>query len=154
MSLAIAKPLPLPCLHVLNNVHPVSWIAHPKFQHFWSKCLTMMPRQTYIQTYIHIYKPKYILKCVRRSNSLRPSVIHKKKFSNLFALYTNGKKCSQEGSRPCYSQSQVVYAYHVLSLSIHEFVVPFLAFSGPNMKTKMGVVMYIYLIHSPDCIHS
>ena len=121
MYLAIAKPLPLPCPHAFSKTHPVSWRAHAIFQPFWSTCLTVMPRQL---TYKHKYlqAKKYILKCVRRSNSLGPSVIHKYFFSNLFALYTNGKKCSQKGSCPCYSQSQVVYAYHVLSLPIHRSV--------------------------------
>ena len=32
--------------------------------------------------------------------------------------------------------------------------VPFLAFFGPNMKTDVGAVMYIYLKHSSDYIHS
>ena len=122
MCLAIATPLPLPCPYVFNKAHPVSWRAHAKFQPFWFKCLTAMSRLIYMQTYIHAYKPKYILNCVRKSNSSGPDVIHKYFFFNLFALHTNGKKCSQEGSRPCYSQSKIVYAYHVLSLSIHGLV--------------------------------
>ena len=32
--------------------------------------------------------------------------------------------------------------------------VPFLAFFGPNMNTEMGVVIYMYLKHSPDYIDS
>ena len=37
----------------------------------------MMTICTYIQTCIHIYEPKYILKCVSGSNSLGPSIMHK-----------------------------------------------------------------------------
>ena len=33
-----------------------------------------------------------------------------------FVLQTNRKRRSQEGFCPCYSQSQVIYGYHVLSL--------------------------------------
>ena len=28
--------------------------------------------------------------------------------------------------------------------------VPFLVFGGPDMDTEMGVVIYMYLKHSPD----
>ena len=66
-------------------------------------------------------------------------------FWPFFALLTNGKRCSQEGSRPCYSLSQVVYAYHVLSL---------LLFFEPNIKTEMGVVIFMYLKHSLNYIDS
>ena len=31
--------------------------------------------------------------------------------------------------------------------------VPFLAFFGPDMNTEMGVVIYMYLKHSPDYIY-
>ena len=32
--------------------------------------------------------------------------------------------------------------------------VPFLAYFGPDVNTEMGVVICMYLIHSPDYIHS
>ena len=32
--------------------------------------------------------------------------------------------------------------------------VPFWAFFGPDIKTEMGVVIYMYLKHSPDYIDS
>ena len=41
-----------------------------------------------------------------------------------FFLHTNGMRCSQEGSHPCYSQSQIVYTYHISSLSLQEFFWP------------------------------
>ena len=103
------------CPHVFNNAHPGSWSI-------LSKCFAVMPRQTYMQTYIHTYEPQYALKCDHESNSLGPSFIHKFFLWYFFPLHTNGKRCSQEGSHPCYSQSQVVYAYHILSLSLQGFV--------------------------------
>ena len=65
----------------------------------------------------HTYEHKYTLKCVRRSNQFDPSIIQKSFFCH-FVLHTNGKRCSGEGSCPCHSQSHVMYAYHVLSLSL------------------------------------
>ena len=71
------------------------------------------------------------------------------------------KRCRQEESRPCFSQSQVLCAYHVLSLSPHWFVWPntfflafILAFIWPDIKTEVGVVIYMNLKHSPDFIDS
>ena len=107
----------------------------------------MMSRHTYIQTYM-LFTNENILKCVRRSNSLGPSIIQKFLLFFLWhfsALHTNGKRCSQEGSRPCYSQSQVVHAYHVLSLSLQGLTkVPFFGSFWPDMKTRMSVVIYMY----------
>ena len=101
----------------------------------------LMPRLT--------YKPKYIFKCIRRSNSFGPSVIQFFFFwLALFHLHTNGKRCNQEGFRPCYSQIPVVYAYHVLSVSLQGFVWSkycFWPFLGPDIITEMGVVIYVYL---------
>ena len=77
-------------------------------------------------------------------------------FCTFFALHTNGKRCNR-GSRSCSSQSQVVYAYHVLSLCSKGLSSrsTFLTFFGPDMKTEMGVIMiYMYLKHSPDYIDS
>ena len=70
---------------------------------------------------------------------------------HFFALHTNVKRCSQEGFRPCYSHSQVMNVYHVLSLSLQGFVgqVPLLAFFGLYMNTEMGVVINMYLKHPP-----
>ena len=66
-----------------------------------------------------------------------------------FTLHTNGKRCSQEGSHPCYSKSQVVYVYHVFSLSLQGFVLPkyhcWPTFFWPDIKTEMNVVIYMYL---------
>ena len=47
--------------------------------------------------------------------------------------------------------------YHVLSLSLQGSVRPkyhFWHFFWPDMKTEMGVVIYMYLKHSPDYIDS
>ena len=108
----------------------------------------MMLRHTY-------FKPKYILKCVRTSQFFGSSVIQKYFFYHFFTLHTNGKWCNQEGFNPCYSQSQVVYAYHVLSLLLQGFVwskCHFLPFFGRDIKTEVGVVIYIYLKYFPDHI--
>ena len=56
-----------------------------------------------------------------------------------------------------FSQSQVLYAYHVLSLLLQEFVwskYHFWPLFGPDIKNRMGVVIYMYLKHSPDYIDS
>ena len=49
-----------------------------------------------------------------------------------------------------------MYAYHVLSLSLHGFVYTFFfwPFFEPDTKTEIGMVMYMYLKHSPDYIDS
>ena len=50
-----------------------------------------------------------------------------------------------------------MYAYHVLVL-FHGFIYtifdPSLAFFRHDMKTEIGVVIYMYLKHSPNCIDS
>ena len=92
----------------------------------------------------HTYEHKYTLKCVLRSNPFLPSVIQKSFFLHFFALHTNGRRCSQEGSHPYHSQSHVVYAYHVLSVSLQECVwskYHFLTLFWPDMKTEMGVAI-------------
>ena len=108
VGVAITNLHPLPCPHVFNNAHLGSWRVHAEFQPFWSRWLAVMPT--------HTYEPKYILKCVHRSNSFGPSVIQNTIFWHYFTLYTNGKRCSQEGFCPCHSKRQVVYPYHILSL--------------------------------------
>ena len=50
-----------------------------------------------------------------------------------------------------------MYAYHVLSLLLLGFVwskYHFGLFLEPDIKTEMGVVIYMYLKHSPDYIDS
>ena len=50
-----------------------------------------------------------------------------------------------------------MYAYHVLSLLFQGFVTlkyHFCLFLGPDIKVEMGVVIYMHLKHSPDCIDS
>ena len=67
----------------------------------------------------------------------------------------DGKRCSQEGSHQCYYQSQVVYVYHVFILSLQGFVWPkycFWPFLGMTVEKEMGVIIYMYLTHSPDYI--
>ena len=62
--------------------------------------------------------------------------------------------CSNEGSFQRYSESQFVYAHYVLSLSLQWFALPkfnFWHFLGMKKK-EMGVVIYMYLKHSPDYI--
>ena len=111
-----------------------------------------MPRHTYLQTNIYIYIYIYI-KCVHRSNPLGPNVIQKL-YSWHFSHYTLWeKRCSQEEFRPCYSQSQVVHSYHVLTLPLQGFVGQKFHF-WPDMKTKIGVVISMYLKHSLHYIYS
>ena len=46
-----------------------------------------------------------------------------------------------------------MHAYHALILSLPRVFlakVPFLISFGPDINTKMGVVIYMYLKHSPD----
>ena len=59
----------------------------PNFGLFGSKCLTVMPRHAYIQTYIFTNQNIY-LKCVGGSNSLGTSVIYKYFFFVLI-IYTH-----------------------------------------------------------------
>ena len=50
-----------------------------------------------------------------------------------------------------------MYAYHVLNLLFQKLVWPkyhFWPSFGPDIKTKMAVVIYMYLKHSPDYIDS
>ena len=49
-----------------------------------------------------------------------------------------------------------MHVYHVLSQSPLEFVPPKYHFGlfGHNMKTEVGVIIYMYSKHSPDCIDS
>ena len=53
---------------------------------------------------------------------------------------------------PCYSQSQVVYAYHDLGLCSKSLSGQCTIFGifWPEMKTGWGVVIYMYLKHSPN----
>ena len=54
-------------------------------------------------------------------------------------------------------RKSIVYAYHVLSLSLQGFVWPkyhSCLFLGPNMNIEIGVIIYMYLKHSPDSIDS
>ena len=69
MGVDMAKPHPLLCPHVFNIAHPGSWRAHAKFWSFWSNYLAVMPRYTYIQTYICTFEAKYILYSVCESKS-------------------------------------------------------------------------------------
>ena len=109
----------------------------PNFGLFSAECLAVNPR--------HTYGPKYISKCFRRSNPFDSSIIQKFIFLvYFFILYTNGKRCSQEGSHPCYSQSLVVYAYHVLSLLLQGFVWPKHHFwSDIKQKWVWSYILYI-----------
>ena len=71
-------------------------------------------------------------------------------------MHTNGKRY-QEGSHPCYSQCQGVYEYHNLNAvapKVSLTKVPFGAIIWPDMNSKMGVVICMYLKHSHDYIDS
>ena len=106
--MAIGKPHPLPCPHVFNNAHPGSWRINSKFG-LLGQCSAVMPRHIYKN--IHIYlRPKYILKWVCGSNS---SALFRSSFFfwHFLALHTNGKRCNQEGSHPCYSQVKCVFKF-------------------------------------------
>ena len=121
MGVAMKNPHLLLCPQVFNNTHLGSWRVHAEFHPFWSKCLTMMRRHTYILTKQNIYIKVcwQILLLWSRSYSEVPFW-----GGHFFALHTNGKSFSQEGSHPCCSQSQFVYAFHVLNLSLQGFVWP------------------------------
>ena len=128
----MVKPHPLPCPHVFNNAHPGSWRVRAEF---W-------PRHTYIQTYAQI---KIYIKCVCGPNSLGPSLIQNFFFLALFALHTNEIRCNQEGFHPCYSQSQIVYAYHVLNLSLQGIV---------GQSTFFGFFFWAWHEHRNGCGHT
>ena len=102
-----------------------------------------MPRYTYIPT------NQNILKLIRKFNSILQALFRNCFFLlHVFTSHTHGKRCSQQGFCPCYFQSQVVYAYHVLSLLLLGFVwskYHFRPFFGPDIKIEMGVVIYMYL---------
>ena len=71
----------------------------------------------YLDTYIYKLKNQNIFKCVSGPDPISLSIIQIDIcLWHYFILHTNGKRCSQEGFRSCYSQSQVVYAYNVLNL--------------------------------------
>ena len=119
MDVAMVKSPPLPCPHVFYNIIQVLEENMPNFNLFdpnvWLWCLDT-------HTYKHTYEQKYVLKWVHGSNSLGPSIIQKKNFFwALFHIIHKWKRCSLEGFHLCYSQSQVVYAYDVLSLSLQIF---------------------------------
>ena len=65
------------------------------------------------------------------------------RYSEFLFSQTNGKRFSQEESYSCYSQSQVVYTYHILILSLQGFARPKYHFGslGPDMKVEVGVVI-------------
>ena len=103
----------------------------------------------------HTYEHKYTLKCVRRSNPFVPNVIQKKKIFYTFCFTYQWERCSQEGSLPYHSQSQVVYAYHVLNLSLqgcvwskYHFWTLFLAWH----ENRNGCGHIMCLKHSPEYI--
>ena len=78
---------------------------------------------THLHTNIHrFYEPKYILDGF--VNLTLRSKCYSEFFCVTFSFYTYGKRCSQIGPCPGYSQSQVVYAYHVLGLLLQRFVWP------------------------------
>ena len=100
----------------------------------------------YLSIYLSIYHSIYLSMC-----------LYLYLYLSIYIFISNGKKCSQEGFHPCYSQSQVVYALHVLSSSLQGFVWlngPFLALVLALQETEMGVVIYMYFKHSPDYIES
>ena len=120
----------------------------PNSSHFSPSILVVLPIHTHVQTYINTYEEKHILKSVCESNSLGPSVIQKLSFWHFFAKHTNGKWCSKEESHPCHSQSQIVYAYHVLSMPLHGLVCTI--FFWTDMKTEMCVFIYTCTSNIPQ----
>ena len=71
-----------------------------------------------IDTYLKL-SPDYIdSKCiwVHGSSSLGSSVFVEIPFLAFLALHRLRKRCGQMGPSPCYSQSEVVYAYQVLDV--------------------------------------
>ena len=59
---------------------------------------------------------KYIW--VHGSNSLGSSTSAEIPFLSYFSLHRERKRCGLVGPSPCYSQSEVVYAYQVLDLML------------------------------------
>ena len=81
--------------------------------HFWPDIKTEMG----VVIYMYLkHSPDYINSkyiWVHVSNSIGSSVFAKIPF---LALHRERKRCGQVGPSPCYSQSEVVYAYQVLEL--------------------------------------
>ena len=68
----------------------------------------------YIKDSTDYVNSKYIW--VHGSNSLGSNVFAEIPFLAFLALHRERKRCGQVGTSPCYSQSEVVYAYKVLDL--------------------------------------
>ena len=75
---------------------------------------TEMGMVIYIKDSTDYINSKYIW--VHGSNSLGSSVFAEIPFLAFLALHRERKRCGQVGTSPCYSQSEVVYAYQVLDL--------------------------------------
>ena len=65
---------------------------------------------------------KYIW--VHESNSLGSGFFSEIPFLAFLALHSKRKRCGQVGPSPCYSQSEVIYAYQVLYLLLQGFFWP------------------------------
>ena len=118
----MAKARPHP--YLVNNAFPGTWRPHAKILSDW----LLISFSAKITSCGCGYEKPHPLLCphvfntaVHRSNSFGPIVIQKFFICHLFSLHTNGKRCNQEGVSPFYSQSQVVYAYKVLSLLLQGF---------------------------------
>ena len=152
----MAKPQPLPCSYCLIMLTQIRRGHMPNFGLFgpsvWSWCL-----DAYIQTCIHTYEPKCVLKWVHGSNSFSPIFIQRFFFFFCtFSLYTPmGRGVARRDPTHVTPKVNFVYVYHVLSLLLQGFVRPKYHFWGlfwPDMDTEMGVVIYMYLKHPPDYI--
>ena len=65
---------------------------------------------------------KYIW--VHRSKSLGSSISLEIPFLSYVSLHSERKRCGLVGPSPCYSQSEVVYAYQVLDLMLQRIFWP------------------------------
>ena len=68
----------------------------------------------YLKQYPDIIDSKYIW--VHECISQGSSVIAEISFLAFLALHRKRKRCGQVGPSPCYSQSEVLYAFQVLDL--------------------------------------
>ena len=86
---------------------------------------------------------KYIW--VHRLNSLGSSVFAEIPFLAFSTLHRKWKRCSQVLPHPCYSQSEVVYAYQVLDLQLQGFFWPKIAFFAfVTMVTIFGIFFFFF----------
>ena len=105
------------CIPGIKSVAPrVCLVKVPFWPFFGPDIKTEMDAVIYM--YLK-YSPDYVDSnyiWIDGSNSQGSSVFAEVPFLAFWALHTKRKRCGQVGPSPCYSQSEVVYAYQVLDL--------------------------------------